>query len=172
MKTQTKVIIGAIIALSIALPLMSIIMVYSDQGETGNSSYSPEERARQFILRQASQHWRPRIAIWFFKDAETVTVEGTVVAHGGHMLIVTTNEGERLNIVLPGAWNVDSEVIRLLELCEEGYISVGDEVTVEALEKTVTNQNGVTVTGIFGYEMVDETNGNHLYAVLPFNIEK
>jgi len=172
MKTQSKILFAAALALVIALPLMSVAMTYSYEGETDDSGSPHRERARQLLMQRVGQHWGPWFSSWFFKEAEIVTVEGTVTAHARHVLVLTTDEDERLNIVLPGSWNVDSEVFGLPQIFEEGYISIGDEVSIKALQRTVTNENEVTITAFLGYEIVDETNGNHLYAVLPFNIEE
>ena len=175
LKTKTKVLIGVISALLLILPLMSSVMAddtyedaYEDESNIPNGSL--QERIRQFITRPTSQQRRQLRTVWFFKDAEYATVEGTLTAYHKNILVVTTEDG-RLNIVLPGVWNVDSEVVQLNELFEEGYVSIGDQVTIDALSRTVTNENGVTVTMIFGNEIDDETSGNHLYAVLPVNIE-
>ena len=172
MKTKTKVLIGVVVALVVALPLISSAIAEQDYGEENNTpDVAFEDRLRQFIMSRLSQQKRNPNLVWFFKGAETVVVEGGVTAYHNNILIVTEGEGERLNIVLPGVWNIDSDIVRLQQIYEEELVSIGDEITVKALKRTVTNENGVTVNMIFGYEINDLSNGNHLYTVLPVNIE-
>lgn len=170
-KTKTKVLTGVIAALLLILPLMSNVVaedVYDDESNVPNGSL--QEKIKQFINRSTLQQRRQHRAVWFFKDAEYSTVDGTVTAHHKNILVVTTEDG-RLSVVLPGVWNVDSEVVRLYQIFEEDYVSIGDQVTIKALNRTVTNENGVTLSIIFGYEIDDETSDYHLYAVLPVNIK-
>ena len=65
---------------------------------------------------------------------------------------------------------MDSNVINISAIFEEGYIGIGDNVTIKALQRSVKNEKEITVTIIMAYENIDNTNGNHLYAVSPFNI--
>jgi len=106
----------------------------------------------------------------FLANSGVVTFNGTIVAHARNILIVDSN-GMRLNVILPPAWNRGSEVMGVGKLFNQSYIANGDSVTVKALKATYTNAQGVTISTILAYEIVDNTTGNHLYAVLPFNIE-
>lgn len=174
MRRRRKILIGAIVALVVALQLMSNVMADDTYDEEPNGSNvlngSFEERIRRFVTKHLSQQERKRTAMWFFRRAESVSVEGTVIAHHKNILILTTGEAERLNVVLSRVWNMDSDILGLNQIFEDEYVSIGDDVTMVALNRTVTNENGVTMTIIFGYEIIDQTNGNHLYAVLPVNI--
>jgi len=117
------------------------------------------------------QQNRRRWFIWFFKGAEKDTVSGTVIVRHSHILILTDDDDERYNIVLPVQWNIGSEVISLNEMFEEGYVNIGDEVTLDVLERTVENENEVTLTIFFGYEIKNEEAGDMFYAVMLVNIE-
>jgi len=172
MKTRTKILTGVIVALLVALPLISNAIAEGEYREENNTpDASLEDRLRQFIMSRLSQQKRNPNLVWFFKGAEAVVVEGEVTAHHDNILVLTTDEEERLSIVLPRVWNIDSDIVRLQQTYEEELLLIGDEITVKALKRAVTNDNGVTVTMIFGYEINDPSNGNHLYAVLPVNIE-
>lgn len=172
MRTKTKILTGVVVALVVALPLISSAIAEQDYGEENNAPNAAfEDRLRQFVVSRLSQQKRNPNLVWFFKGAEVVVVEGGVTAYHNNILVLTADEEERLNIVLPGVWNIDSDIVRLQQIYEEELVSIGDEITVKALKRTVTNENGVTVTVIFGYEINDLSNSNHLYAVLPVNIE-
>jgi hypothetical protein len=172
MKTKTKILTGVVVALVVALPLISSTIAEQDNGEENAAPDSSlEDRLRQFIMSRLSQQRRNPNLVWFFKGAEAVDVEGEVAAHHNNILVLTADEEERLYIVLPRVWNINSDIVRLQQIYEQDLFSIGDEITVKALKRTVTNENGVTVTMIFGYEINDLSNGNHLYAVLPVNIE-
>lgn len=73
--------------------------------------------------------------------------------------------------MLPVQWNIGSEVISLNEMFEEGYVNIGDEVTLDVLERTVENENEVTLTIFLGYEIENEEAGDMFYAVMLVNIE-
>jgi len=164
MKTKSKVLIGTVIALLVVLPLMSTawaIPVYT--GGIKNASAAPAAAQEEELQRS--------VAAWFFKEAEVVTIDGTVVTHLRNILVVKP-EGKRLNILLPPQWSVNTEdkVLNISAIFKENYIKAGDTVTITALERTVKNEKGVSVSFILAYEIVDETTNNHLYAILPFNI--
>jgi len=164
METKSKVLIGTVIALLVVLPLMSkawAIPAYN--GGIKNASVAPASSNKEELQRSA--------AAWFFKDAEVVTIDGTVVTHLRNILVVDS-DGKRLNILLPPQWSVNSEdkVLNISAIFKENYIKAGDTVTITALERTVKNEKGVSISFIVAYEIVDETTNNHLYAILPFNI--
>jgi hypothetical protein len=85
------------------------------------------------------------------------------------MLIVSTAEGQ-VRIHLPHAWTVDEELMMRTELFESDYLSVGEDIAVNALRADVIDKEGFRVYLLLGYEIIDES-GVRAYAVLPFNIE-
>jgi len=169
MKTDSKALVGMILALAIVLPLMgSALSVEADSSEL-DEQLNPTLRGRalQLMTNQGPLARRGAIVRRFLSEAEAVTVEGEVIAHFRRMLIVDS-AGKRLDIVLPRAWNVNNEVINVSQMFED-YISAGDMVSIGALQSEVTNKQGVTFRAILAYEI---SNGEHtFYAVLPFNIE-
>ena len=171
MKKESKILIGVIAALLVALPLMAgVTAAAADDGqEFEESNDSPEQRLRRIIVARNQQ--KRRRAIWFFRGAVKVTVTGTVEQRDGNIMIVATDvEGDMINIVLPRRWlakSDNSKVISLQQMFDEEYVKIGDEVTLKVLKRTVTNENEeVTVTAIFGYEIPSHS----LYAILPYNI--
>jgi len=164
METKSKVLIGTVLALLVVLPLISTawaIPAYNSRIK--NASMAPAAVQKEELQRGA--------VAWFFKDAEVVTIDGTVVTRSRNILIVDS-EGKRLNILLPPLWSVNTEdkVLNLSAIFKENYVKAGDTVTITALERTVRNEKGVSVSFIVAYEILDETTDNHLYAILPFNI--
>jgi hypothetical protein len=102
---------------------------------------------------------------WFFKGAENTVITGTVTARSNNVLIVTDASGNRFNIVLPGRWNVDQQIVSLNDI--DQYLN--GQVTVKALSRMATNDNGVTVTYLIANEIA--ANGKTLYAVVTYNIK-
>jgi len=163
MKKESKMLIGVMAVFLVAVSLVGSGLAVNAYGqESDESNNIPRERKNLVV--------RNRRIIWFFKGAVKDTITGTVVAHDRNILIVEDSEGDRFNIVLPRRWNIDSQVISLIQMFDE-YVSIDDTVTLTVLMRTATNENDVTVTIIFGYEIEDITNGNSLYAVLPINID-
>ena len=157
--------------LIVAFPLMSGVMAADDTTqESDESDDSPQGRLLRFLAASNLQQGKRRTLIWFFKGAEKDTVSGIVTARHRNILILTDGD-ERYNIVLPVHWNIDSEVISLNEMFEEGYVEIGDDVNLEVLKRAVENENEVSLTAIFGYEIENENAGDVLYAVLPVNID-
>ena len=166
MKKESKILIGVLAALLVVIPLMSLVMAVDVNGQEPDES---DNLLRARIRLEEYNLQRQRCVIWFFKDAEKDTITGTITAHDRSILIVTDAAGNRFNIILPRRWNIGSDVVSLDQLFDEGYISIGETVTLDALKRTDTNENGVTVTTIFCYEIT--TNSHNLYAVLPVNID-
>ena len=172
MRKEIKILIGIMAVLILALPLMSTAMAAEVNGEEPDESGdAPQGSLRRLLAALNMQQGRWKRFIWFFKGAEKDTLSGTVTARHRNILILTDGNGERYNVVLPANWNVGSEVISLNEMFEEGYVNIGDEVTLEVLKRTVENENEVTLTIFFGYEIENEDTGHIFYAVLPVNIE-
>jgi len=169
MKTHSKALVGMIVAIAIVLPLMSsALSVEAESSKPDEESNStPRGWALQLMTNQGPLRLGGAILRRFLSGAEAVTIEGEVIAYFRHILIVDSG-GKRLNVVLPRVWNVNNEVINVSQIFED-YINAGDTVSMEALQSTVTNKNGVTFTAILAYEI---TSGEHtFYAVLPFNID-
>ena len=172
MRKETKILIGIMAVLILALPLMSNVIAAEDNGQQSDeSSDAPQGNLQRLLAARMLQQGRRKWLIWFFKGAEKDTVSGTVTARHRNILILTDGADKRYNIVLPVNWNIDSEVIPLNEMFEEGYVSIGDEVTLEVLKRTVENENEVALTIFVGYEIMNEDTGDVFYAVLPVNIE-
>ena len=163
MKKESKMLIGVMAVFFVAVSVIGSGLAVNAYGqESDESNNVPRERTNLVTRNQ-------RI-IWFFKGAVKDTITGTIVAQDRNILIVEDGEGDRFNIVLPRRWNIDSQVISLIQMFDE-YVSIDDTVTLTVLTRTATNENDVTVTIIFGYEIENIINGNSLYAVLPINID-
>jgi len=157
MRTESKMLMGALAVLLITMPLIVGVMATEDQSNPyGN-------KILQWIALRLQQ-MRMWIA-WFFKGAENTVITGTVTARSNNILIVTDSSGNRFNIVLPGRWNIDQQIVPLSDI--DQYLS--GEVSVKTLSRTATNEKGVTVTMLIAYEIT--ANGKTLYAVLPYNIK-
>ncbi len=165
MEKKSKILIGLVAVLLVVLPLASSVMAANASNQEPDESISLDcERIRV----EVQNLQRQRRIIWFFRDAEKDTITGTVTARDRNILIVIDSNGDRFNIVLPRQWNIGSEVVTLNQVLDEAYVSIGETVTFDVLKRTVTNENDVTVTIIFCYEIT--TNDYNLYAVLPVNI--
>ena len=167
MKTKTKVLIGTLMVLVLAVPLITVVLAEEGNGTPDQGqNRTLKNRFMQFMRNRQIQEQRLMRARAFFGKAEPTTVEGTVVAYHGNILIVNTENG-RLNVQLPQVWNLDTEIVNVQQLCEE-YLTSGTQVSIKALQTQVTNDNGVTVTIIQAY--VVTAGENTFYPVLPFNI--
>jgi len=170
-KKESKILIGVMAMLLVALPLIGGVMATDDYTQESDESNlvadDSEQKIRRFSVLCKLRQEKQRRVIWFFKGAEKDTITGTITARDRNVIIVTNGE-DRFNVVVARRWNVDSEVVSLQQMFDEGYIP-NETVTLTVLKRAVTNENDVTVTIIFGYEIT--TSSNHLYAVLPFNIE-
>jgi len=170
MQKKTKLIVGVTLVLLIALPFTAITVAEVYGQQVNGSNVAEGENAQRLLLLQLQQR-KPFLMGWFLKEAEKSTVTGTIIAHAGRIIVVRDSQGERLNIVLAVRWNIDSNNLPIKQVFSEGYLSVGDEVTLNALKRTATNTKGVTITIIFGYEILNKANNNHLYAIQPLNIQ-
>jgi len=170
MQKHTKMVLCTTILLLLELPFMATAVIDVYGKEVNGSNAVDKEKALRLLALQLQQR-KPFLAGWFFKEAEKSTITGTIVAHSGSIMVVVDNKGVRFNVILSMRWNIGSNVLTLNQVFSEGYLSVGHEVTINALKRTATNSKGVTVTIIFGYEVLDKANNNHLYAIQPLNIQ-
>ena len=167
MNTKTKALIGMMIALMAAIPIVSYTMAgpsstfLNDSANSDNSATTQEMEQSRTMIQERSRGAR------FFRGAEKVTVEGMVDAYYKQIIVVQSGE-EKLNILLPATWSVGSEIYNVTQLFEQGILASGQNVSIQALQRTTTNENGVTIRVILAYEIAaGETN---IHAILPFNI--
>ena len=163
MRSKLKVVAIALVMIAVAGALLYMPL-------TGALQPGEEEDpdARFAVRNQRRPRLKARLAWRFLNRSEPVEVEGTVVALFKDMLIVDTTE-ERIRIHLPPRWNVDEEVMTRERLFES-YLSVGEDITVNALRANVIDKEGLCIYLLLGHEIIDD-GGVHAYAVLPFNIE-
>jgi len=158
---KSKILIGLMAVLIVALPLMSAIAAEDNDLEP----IEPEgaERLRRFLVAHELQQQRQRRSIWFFKGAVKATLEDVTVVGISRNIVIVKDDEDYLNVIMPGRWYDESEAV--LEL-EEMFLAIeGTTVNLEVLKRTVTNENEVSVTIYFCYEI----DGYH--AVLPYNID-
>jgi len=164
MRKSSKILIGALAVLIVALPLMSAVVAAEDNGqEPTDTDRQLRQRINRFLVERRLQQ-KQRLLIWFFKGAEKATLEdATIEAKSGNIAIVKVDE-QSLNVVMPLRWydETGKKVVPLETVLDE----IGSyEVTLEVLKRTVTNDKGVSVTAYFCYEI------DGYRAVLPFNID-
>lgn len=169
MKSISKaLLISAILVMAVMSVLSVTPLASADTMDDGCNCQV--RRAVITHIHRRGAGFKVRAAVWFFRGAVGVTIDGNVAAHYRNILILTS-EDENINIILPFMWRVGSEVMNVSALFENGYLEVGDDVSVSALQRTVTNRNGTSLTIILAYEIDVPSKGLTLHAVLPFNIK-
>jgi hypothetical protein len=164
MKSKAK-----FLAITLVMVAVASALLYAPLTNALPSSEEQKPDVEFAECHRCEPRFKARLIRWFLRHSEAVEVEGTAVALFKDMLIVDTVEGQ-IRIHLPQAWTVDEELTMREELFESGYLSVGEEITVEALRADVVDKEGLRIYLLLGYEIIDES-GVHAYAVLPFNIE-
>jgi len=113
--------------------------------------------------------WSPlnrlRLLLYILRNGEPSTLTGDAVAIQGHILVMDL-DGDLENVIMPGSWVLDGQVITL-EGLYGGYMS-GGEVTIHTLRVEYVRETK-TVTVNFGYKVT--VGGDTAEAVLPFNIK-
>jgi len=113
--------------------------------------------------------WRPlnrlKLLIYILRNGEPSTLTGEPIALEGHILVMDL-AGDLENVILPGKWVLNGQMITLKELYDE-HMS-GNEITIHTL-KLEHVQDTKTVTVHFGYKIT--VGGSTAEAVLPFNIK-
>ena len=164
MKLAWKTLGVALVIMAIVVPLVMYTPISAEAENGGESPNKP------ITIVCKGDRWKALVHKYFIKNTVPVEIEGNLAAHVRRLLILNV-ESEEVSVIVPRGWLVNGEAMRLSELFEEGYLNVGDELVITALEAAYTNENGVTFYIIFGYEIENQTNGSHLSAILPFNIE-
>jgi len=151
--------LAAMCALLVAFSAFMILPPVFADGETADAELVTVQKGP----------WRPlnrlRILVYILRNGEPATVTGDTVALEGHILVMSV-AGDLENVILPGKWVLDGQIITLQELYEE-YMA-GGEITVHTLKLEI-EQESKTVTVYFGYKI--EARGAVSEAVLPFNIQ-
>jgi hypothetical protein len=107
----------------------------------------------------------------FNENAISIKVEGELTALERNILIVKTEKGEIVNVVVPSVWMIGDKVYDLRTFIDFELLNVGDTIVVQALRTDLMENEdaSLSIYVLFGYVISDgETTA---YAVLPFNIE-
>ncbi len=168
MKTYMKALSIALILMVIAVPLALNVTMAAPVG-----SWSLAQTTEPQVVQQQSNEPGPRAQLlkWLIAHSTPVEVNGEAVALVRNMLIVQVGE-DQVRVLMPRGWTVDGNVIGAGRLFNGTYMSFGDDVTVKALKTVLkTDDEGFNIYTLIGYEIIDNENGAHAYAILPFNIE-
>lgn|GEM_PF-3199246 len=125
------------------------------------SQFPPRREFSEFPPK-ALQSWVLDKAWFFLKDANKTTYTGEILLVSDHILVLNVT-GETVNIIMAQKWVSDENVSTLHDLFVNETLSVGQEVTINALEYAVKN-----IYFAFGYKITTET--ATIPALLPFNI--
>jgi hypothetical protein len=151
------------VVLIIVLPLMSYVGAEANSGETEENDGQIAQGLRRLFAALKIRKEKQKQSIWFFKEAEKGTLEGTIVGRAGNIVIL--DNGDEVNVVMHNRWFVEEDTIVSLAELFETYISIGDLASMEVLIRTVVNDNGVSVTYYFCYQI------NDYHGVMPGNID-
>lgn len=162
MNKSSKILISIMVALIIALPLMGYVGAEGIGEEDDENDGQLVLRLRKLFAALKIRQEKQKRSIWFFKEAEKGNLEGTIVGKAGNIVIL--DNGDKVNVVMHNRWYVGQDTIVSLAELFETYISIGDTVDMDVLNRKVVNDNGVSVTCYFCYEI------NGYYGVMPGNI--
>ncbi len=161
MKWKLKVFAVALIMVVVASALLYMPLTSAFQSEVSE--------VEGMYAHKRKPWFKARLGWWFLNHSEPVEVEGDIVILLRSMLVVNMAEGQ-IRIHLPQEWIVDEELMTREELFKNGYLSVGETITVTALRRNIVDKEGLHIYLLLGYEIIDETSA-YTCAVLPFNIE-
>lgn len=166
MKITSKTLLITFVIVAIAVPLM----LYQPVLANGTEEVGVDDVS--IVNPRLRLGWRKKIGfVWrFMKNAEATEVKGEVVALERNILVLDVEGESAVNILVAPKWTDMEDILESEELFED---LDGEMITLKALEADYINPNEVTVSFIFGYEIVHEIDGGEskYYAVLPFNIE-
>lgn len=161
MKITSKTLLIAFVIAAIAAPLLLYQPVLANDADEIEVDDVP------VVKPGCRPGWRKKgRLVWFLKNAEETEVTGEVVALERDILVLDVEGESAVNILVAPKWTDMEDVLESEELF--GILD-GKTITMKALKAGYTNPNKVTVSVIFGYEIVDGE--EDYYAVLPFNIE-
>ena len=78
------------------------------------------------------EHEGLKLIWWLLNNSEPIEVEGEAVTYHKDMLIVNTGD-EQVRIALPEEWTVGTEIVLREMLFGNGYLSQGENVTINPL---------------------------------------
>jgi len=166
LKITSKTLLITFVIAAIAVPLM----LYQPMLANGAEEVKVDDVS--IVKPGCRLGWRKKVGlVWrFLKNAEATEVKGEVVALERNILVLDVEGGSAVNILVAPKWTDMEDVLESEELFDD---LDGETITLKALEAGYINPNEVTVSFIFGYEIVHEIDGGegNYYAVLPFNIE-
>ncbi len=102
----------------------------------------------------------------FITDGAPVTLEGEIVGISQHLLVVRVNE-QILNILMPGRWVVNGDIITYPDLTST-QLMVEQAITIDTLKLSLEKDTH-TITAYLAYAF--EADGLAATALLPFNVE-
>lgn len=104
----------------------------------------------------------------FLTQGSLAQVEGEIMGISNHILVVN-DDGQTLNIIMPGKWVYDGNTIELSDLFDGTPFSIGQHITVDTLKLSLDRDTHV-ITGYLAYAF--EIDGVSATALLPFNVEE
>ena len=156
-KIRVFIVIMAVIVFSgilVYVPMTRAMQSVEVYQETNTNCEEPEDW--QFI-------W------WLLNNSEPVKVEGKALTFYNDMLVVDTGD-DQVRVALPEEWTVEKDVLMREELFDAGFLTSGENITIEALRTNLIEKEGMSIYFLIGYKIVNSTD-IPAYAALPLNIE-
>ena len=166
METRTKWVTALMIALIAvgALTIVPGILADSEQAGENRTASKDIQALKKWIVNNLR---RPGLGLYILKNGTPATLVGTAEVQTGNIVVMDTDNGQ-INVVVPGKWVVDGQVLTVADLFDGTPFTLGEsELSVDTLMVELKTETH-TVSAYFAYKIVlGETTAN---ALLPFNI--
>jgi hypothetical protein len=174
--SKTK-IAGIVLAVIVVAGILIYVPFTLANSQNSHNSHNSQNETMQKIMVSLDDvpsfgrfgELRQRLLERFIGNATLAEVQGTVVALVRKLLVIEVDNSQ-VRVHLPREWIVEGKEVKIEDLFETDYLTIGQNITVKALEGTIVTKETFRIYVLVGYEMIN-ADGIHAYAVLPFNIE-
>ena len=166
--TKTKKL--AIVAL-MTFALISVVLVALPIVSANESNDVPEYDDVTRLLQNRRidyPRWRrDTILLQFIKNGAHESVDGTVIAVTPHILVIE-GDGQTLNILMPGKWVFEGEILDAQDLLDGEPFGPQDAIQLETLMLQLEKDDH-TITSYLAFSI--SMGEDSTTALLPFNVE-
>ena len=162
-----RIVIAALLAFITVSGVLAVLPIgFAD--ESGEDSTYEELKILLQNRRVNYDLWRrDAIVTRFIKNGAYELLEGAVIAVTPHILVIEF-DGQAINVIVPGKWVYDGDVLDTQDLMDGQPFGLGDVIHLEALMlKLEKDDHAITSYLAFSISIGDDA----ATALLPFNVE-
>jgi hypothetical protein len=171
MEKKTKILaIAALLMITVVSGAFFLIPITSAEEMSQIPQSCIDENLEVPLRDRIVSYWiwrRDKLLMKFIRSGSFESLEGSISAVTRNMLVIECN-GKTINVILPGIWVYNGEVVNTLDLIDGEPFKVGDITKLETLMLKLEKEDH-TITSYLALSITVDADIST--ALLPFNVE-